>query len=95
LERDSLALSSQPAEQPLASLPQGKITFLFIDIESSTRLLEQHSRSMRLAVARHNALLKEVIAAQGGVVFKIIGDSILAAFAQAPDALVGASKQFV
>jgi len=84
---DRLALPSQPVEQPVAALPQGTITFLFTDIEGSSRLWEQHPRAMPSALARHDALLNEIVTAHGGVVFKTVGDSVLAAFAQAPDAL--------
>jgi predicted ATPase/class 3 adenylate cyclase len=87
---DRLALPSQPVEQPVVTLPQGTITFLFSDIEGSTRLWEQHPHAMPAALARHDALMKEIVAAHGGVVFKTVGDSILAAFAQAPDALAAA-----
>jgi len=87
---DRLALSSQPVEQLVVALPQGTITFLFSDIAGSTRLWEQHPRAMPAALARHDALLHESIAAHGGVVFKTVGDSLLAAFAQAPAALAAA-----
>ena len=38
------------------SLPTGTVTFLFTDIEGSTRLWEQHPEAMRAALARHDAL---------------------------------------
>jgi class 3 adenylate cyclase len=84
---DELALPAEPIEQRAVALPQGTITFLFTDIEGSTRLWEQHPHAMPAALARHDALLKESVAAQGGVVFKTVGDSVLAAFAHAPSAL--------
>jgi class 3 adenylate cyclase len=41
----------------MANLPSGTVTFLFTDIESSTRLWEHHPEAMRAALARHDALL--------------------------------------
>src|SRR5438046_985908 len=38
------------------ALPSGTVTFLFTDIEGSTRLWEQHPEAMRAALARHDAL---------------------------------------
>jgi len=87
---DRLALPSQPVEEPVVALPQGTITFLFTDIEGSSRLWEQHPRVMPAALARHDALMNEVLTAHSGVVFKTVGDSMLAAFAQAPSALAAA-----
>jgi predicted ATPase/class 3 adenylate cyclase len=87
---DRLALASELVERPSTTLPQGTITFLFTDIEGSTRLWEQHPRKMPSALVRHDALLKEIVAAHGGVVFKTAGDGLLAAFATAPNALAAA-----
>src|SRR5262245_39332989 len=72
------------------SMPVGTVTFLFTDIEGSTRLWEQHPRAMRAAVARHDLLLREAIEARGGYVFKTVGDAFCAAFQTAPDALEAA-----
>ena len=44
-----------------AQLPQGTLTFLFTDIEGSTRLWEQHPEAMRGAVARHEALITAAV----------------------------------
>src|SRR5262245_49134312 len=71
----------------MSQLPTGTVTFLFTDIEGSTRLWEQHPRAMELALAQHHALLRGAIEAQGGVVFQIIGDAFCAAFPSAPSAL--------
>ncbi len=87
---DQLALPTQPAEQPAQRLPHGTITFLLADIEGSARLWEQHPRAMPAALARHNALLKAIVRAYGGSVFQTIGDTVLAAFAEAPVALAAA-----
>ncbi|MEP7199323.1 MAG: LuxR C-terminal-related transcriptional regulator [Chloroflexota bacterium] len=68
-------------------LPTGTVTFLFTDIEGSTRLSKQFPAEMPAALARHHELVRAAIEAQHGVVFQIIGDGICAAFATAPDAL--------
>src|SRR5438046_2058326 len=69
------------------ALPSGTITFLFTDIEGSTKLWEQHPEAMREALARHDALLRQAIEANGGYVFKTMGDAFCAAFPTAWDAL--------
>lgn len=63
------------------------VTFLFTDIEGSTRLWEQQPEAMRVALARHDALLREAIELQGGQVFKTVGDAFCAAFSTATAAL--------
>jgi len=64
----------------VASLPAGIVTFLFTDIEGSTTLWEREPDAMRQALARHDAILREAIETQGGIVYKVIGDAIQAAF---------------
>ncbi|HZO87057.1 MAG TPA: tetratricopeptide repeat protein [Chthonomonadaceae bacterium] len=70
--------------------PGGIVTFVFTDIEGSTRLWEQHPAAMRDALARHDDLLRQVIEANGGCVFETIGDAFRAAFASAQEALTAA-----
>ena len=67
----------------------GTVTFLFTDIEGSTRLWQQHPESMRTALARHDALLGSIIESHAGVVVKSRGegDSIFAVFVRASDAV--------
>jgi class 3 adenylate cyclase len=69
------------------NLPSGTVTFLFTDIEGSTTLWDAYPEAMRLALARHDALLREAIEDHNGYVFKTIGDAFCAAFGIAPDAL--------
>ena len=76
----------------MAKLPAGAVTFLFTDIEGSTRLWEQHPAAMPAALARHDALLGRAIEAHGGRVFKSIGDQLCAVFDSAPDALAAAHE---
>ena len=74
----------------MPNLPSGTVTFLFTDIEGSTRLWEQFSEQMRSALARHDALLREAIEDNNGHVFKTVGDAFCAAFPTASDALQSA-----
>lgn len=74
----------------MAELPSGTITFLFTDIEGSTRLWQKHPQAMQVALARHNEILRQVIKAQNGHIFQIIGDAFCAAFSHASDALAAA-----
>src|SRR3989442_8982406 len=67
--------------------PTGTITFLFTDIEGSTKLWERCPDAMRLALARHDQLLREVIERHNGYVFKTMGDAFCAAFSTAAEAL--------
>ena len=77
----------QPLPGSRTVLPSGTLTFLFTDIEGSTRLWERCPEAMRLALARHDALLRAVIERHHGYVFKTVGDAFCAAFPTAPDAL--------
>src|SRR5689334_23865411 len=54
----------------MAELPAGTVTFLFTDLEGSTRLWEQYPDAMKAASARHDALLREAIEAHHGSVVK-------------------------
>ncbi|HLV81492.1 MAG TPA: adenylate/guanylate cyclase domain-containing protein [Chthonomonadaceae bacterium] len=49
----------------MPDLPGGTVTILFTDIEGSTRLWEQHPEAMRVALARHDALLRQLIEQSG------------------------------
>ncbi len=68
-------------------LPSGTVTFLFTDIEGSTRLWDQYPQAMKAALSTHDTLLREAIEANGGYVFKTLGDGFCAAFSSTPDAL--------
>ena len=72
------------------SFPTGTVTFLFTDIEGSTRLWESQQAAMQAALPRHDALVRQCIAAHNGHVFKTGGDAFCAAFHTAPDALAAA-----
>ena len=74
----------------MADLPSGTVTFLFTDIEGSTRLWEEHPDAMREALARHDELLREAIEAQRRSPGEGTGDGSMAAFSTA-DAGVSAA----
>src|SRR5689334_7915182 len=74
----------------VADHPSGTVTFLFTDIEGSTKLWEHYPEAMRVALARHDDLLRAAIEAAGGYVFKTVGDAFCAAFWTAPDGLSAA-----
>ena len=67
--------------------PTGTVTFLFTDIEGSTKLWEQHPDAMRSAHARHDTLLRSAVQQHHGHIVKTTGDGVHAAFATAPEAL--------
>jgi class 3 adenylate cyclase len=69
-----------PTHAAQSALPSGMVTFLFTDIEGSTPLWEREPDQMRLALARHHAILRTAIAAHEGHAYKIIGDAFQAAF---------------
>ena len=66
-------------------LPAGTVSFLFTDIEGSTRLLEQHPQEMGAAMSRHHDLLRDAVEANSGIVFETLGDGVYASFARAGD----------
>ena len=63
--------------------PLGTVTFLFTDIEGSTRRWEADSDAMRSALAAHDAVLYAAVEAHGGWLFKHTGDGVCAAFGSA------------
>jgi predicted ATPase/class 3 adenylate cyclase len=75
----------------VAELPTGTVTFLFTDLEGSTRLWEQHPEAMRAALARHDAIVVEAVEAHRGEVVKSTGDGTHAVFVRAEDAVSAAA----
>jgi class 3 adenylate cyclase len=71
----------------VASPPTGTLTFLFTDIEGSTKLWEHDAPAMQMALTRHDEILKGAIEERGGYVFKTVGDAFCCAFTTATDAL--------
>ena len=78
-----------------AAAPSGVVTFLFTDVEGSTRRWDADADGMRLALAAHDEVLRDAIEAHGGFMFKHTGDGVCAAFASprsAVDAAVAAQQ---
>ena len=75
------------ASTATGELPTGVVTFLFTDIEGSTRMLEEHRAAAGAAFARHHELLRDAVEEAGGVVFETVGDAVYAAFARPADAI--------
>ena len=71
----------------MPELSGGAVTFLFSDIEGSTRLWELHPETMRDALARHDVLSQTAVATHGGTVVKTTGDGLYAVFGEPGDAL--------
>ncbi len=69
------------------NLPAGTVTFLFTDIEGSTKLSQQYPEAMPALLARHHEILNRAITANNGFTFQIVGDSFSAVFHSASDAL--------
>ena len=77
------------------SAPSGVVTFLFTDIEGSTRRWEADADAMRVALEAHNQVLRETVAAHDGTVFNYTGDGMCAVFASpraAVDAAIAAQR---
>ena len=72
------------------AMPSGTVTFLFTDLEGSTRLWQDHPDAMADALARHDELVGGAIVAHGGHVVKTTGDGFHAAFDAAHDAIAAA-----
>ncbi len=70
--------------------PTGTMTFLFTDVEGSTRLWEDHPADMQVALELHDQILRSAIEARDGYVFSTAGDAFAAAFARADDAVEAA-----
>lgn len=76
-----------PADALAAVAAAGMVTYLFTDIEGSSRLWEEHPQAMAQALARHDALCRELIEQHNGQVVKQTGDGVHAIFHQASEAI--------
>jgi class 3 adenylate cyclase len=74
----------------MATLPGGTVTFLFTDIEGSTRLLQQLGESYGDVVRDHRKLLREHLGDKGGTEVDTQGDAFFYSFPRARDAVAGA-----
>jgi predicted ATPase len=76
----------------MADLPTGTVTFLFTDIEGSTRLLEEHGEAYAEQLAQHRRVLREAFERHGGVEVDTQGDAFFVAFGRASDAIAAAEQ---
>jgi predicted ATPase/class 3 adenylate cyclase len=74
----------------MTELPTGTVTFLFTDLEGSSRLWEEFPDAMRDALARHDELVRDAIEMHGGHVVKTTGDGFHAAFGTAEAGIAAA-----
>jgi class 3 adenylate cyclase len=75
----------------MVELPGGTVTFLFSDIEGSTRLLQALGERWEGALARHNEILRDAFARAGGREIDRQGDAFFAVFSRARDAVAAAA----
>ena len=68
-----------------AELASQTLTFLFTDIEGSTRLWEQHRQLMKEALERHDGIVRKAVENWNGQVVKTTGDGLMAVFGSASD----------
>src|SRR5919106_5985945 len=76
----------------MAELPTGTVTFLFTDIEGSTRLVAELGDRWPPVLEQHNRLLREAIRGAGGIDLRTEGDSFFAVFRSAPSAVAAAAS---
>ena len=74
----------------MTTLPTGTVTFLFTDIQGSTRLAQQLGDRWAATLDRHNRIISEAVASADGVVFGTEGDAVFAVFHTAPRAVAAA-----
>ena len=88
LEQDQ-SLSLPAAAQPAVpgAVPTGTVTFLFTDIEGSTRLVQQLGDEYGALLAHHHALVRDALQEQGGQEIDKQGDALFFAFRRARDAV--------
>src|SRR5439155_3857738 len=75
---------------PSSTRPTGTVTFLFTDIEGSTKRWEANPAAMHAAFTRQEAIIRNAIETNGGYAYKMVGDAFQAAFPTAPQALQAA-----
>jgi class 3 adenylate cyclase len=69
----------------LPAKASGTLTFLFTDVEGSTRLWERFPQAMKRALERHDSILRAAVTAAGGQVVKTTGDGLMAVFGSAAE----------
>ena len=77
---------------PASSLPTGRVTFLFTDIEGSTRLVQQSGDRWADLLAEHCQIMRGAIRDAQGVEIGTEGDSFFAVFPNAADAIAATAQ---
>ena len=70
--------------------PTGTVTFLFTDIEGSTKLSQDYPDTLQTSLDIHHAIMHKAIESNNGFVFEIVGDAFCCAFEKAEDAVKAA-----
>src|SRR5215207_11677650 len=83
-------LDTASAPRAGQALPTGVLAFLITDIEGPTQRWEAWPEAMRVAMARHDHLVREALLRAGGHVFRTAGDAFYAAFVSPSDAIAAA-----
>src|SRR5687768_15554991 len=87
-----MAVRRQAAKAPgMESTPRSPVAFLFTDLEGSTRMWRAYPERMPAAYARHDAILRDAVAAHGGTIYNAVGDAIQAAFPSIGQAVAAAA----
>ena len=72
------------------TIPSGTVSFLFTDVEGSTRLWEAGAEEMGASLALHDVIMREVVREHGGHIFSTAGDAFAVAFSSVRAALAAA-----
>lgn len=70
--------------------PSGNVTFLYTDIEGSTKLAQKYVDTYNQILAKHDTILREAIKSNNGFVFRTVGDGFCASFNNVKDAIKAA-----
>src|SRR5512132_3990506 len=74
----------------MTARPTGTVTFLFTDVEGSTRQASADAAAWSAALARHKGIVRAAVSDEDGFVFQVIGDACFAAFPTAGRAVAAA-----
>jgi predicted ATPase/class 3 adenylate cyclase len=85
-----MTADTRPTNRP--DLPTGTVTFVFTDIEGSTRLLDRLGDRYPRILEEHQEILRTAFAARGGVEVSTEGDSFFVVFPSAPQAVAAAAE---
>lgn len=74
----------------MKTIPSGNVTFLFTDIEASTKLAQDFPNTLQAALEKHHAIMQKAIESNNGFVFEIVGDAFCCTFENASDTVKAA-----